>query len=865
MTLSTLIYKQGLVKPALDAGGSIHPLIIPAELTNGTGLMNPSIFKNGNTLLVNIRHVNYTLYHSENKKFQHRYGPLQYLHPENDIHLRTWNYVAVLNDDLTIRAVSQVDTSKLDVEPIWEFVGLEDARLFNWNNRMYLSGVRRDTTTNGQGRMELSEITVKTNQVREIKRTRIPAPGPDTSYCEKNWMPILDQPFHYVKWTNPTEVVRYDPDTHTTTTVHLNSNSYIPGLPDFRGSSHVIPYGANHYLALIHEVDLFKSEAGSKDAVYRHRFVVWDLDWNLVRYTDSFSFMNADIEFCCGATFVDDDLLLSFGYQDNCAYILKMPKTMLDEFLGMDVAEQEFDWGKIGLNPWFRDTVNAEVFVDDAYERFYPVEPGDVVLDVGASVGPFAWKIAKKNPKHIYCLEPEPDLFRTMQKNLVGAPVTYINRGIGAQDGTNYMVGMYEAHKTDMSDGTDGRMLDTIRFKTLIQDHDISHIDFLKTDSEGGEYEIFNDENLAWITRNVKKIAGEFHLNTPELKARFRKFRDTYLRQMPTHHILSMDYVDIKQNLWCDWFIEHYSAINVYIDNRVALEHKKPWNTWPAATLEITTIVPEKGCVVDCVFCPQRTLEKVYKGQRTMTLDDFKRLIESVPTDVRITFSGFIEPWMNKNCSSMVLYAHERGHPVSIFTTGIGMSVADIESIAHIPFAGNPNGGFTLHLPDSELLARHPITPSYIKTLTWFRDNKHRIQNFGLMSMGADLHPEVKHLFPAPAPSTMWDRAGNLSREKLLKPDLIPLQNRWNKIEHTDGPRTCGCVEHLYHNVLLPNGDVSLCCMDYGLDHIIGNLNTQTYEQVIPKAQTSYDICLHCENGAHPAPQPVKFYVNGVQ
>ena len=867
MTLSSQIYKQGLVKCALDAGGSIHPLIIPAELTNGTGLMNPSIFKNGNTLLVNIRHVNYTLYHSENKKFQHRYGPLQYLHPENDRHLRTWNYVAVLNDDLTIRAVSQVDTSKLDVEPIWEFVGLEDARLFNWNNRMYLSGVRRDTTTNGQGRMELSEITVKTNQVREIKRTRIPAPAPDASYCEKNWMPILDQPFHYVKWSNPTEVVRYDPETHTTTTVHLNPNSYIPGLPDFRGSSHVIPYGKDHYLALIHEVNLFKSEAGNKDAVYRHRFVVWDRAWNMVRYTDSFSFMNADIEFCCGAAFVDDNLLLSFGYQDNCAYILKMPKIMLDKFLGMDGVAQEFDWGKIGLNPWFRDTVNAEIFVDDAYERFYAVEPGDVVLDVGASVGPFSWKVAKKNPQHIYCLEPEPDLFSTMQQNLagIGVPVTLINRGIGARDGTNYMVGMYEAHKTDMSDGTDGRILDTIRFRTLIDQHNISHIDFLKTDCEGGEYDIFNEENFAWISKNVKKVSGEFHLNTPELKARFRQFRDTYLRQMPTHRILSMDYVDIKPNLWCDWFIEHYSAINVYIDNRVALEHKQPWNTWPAATLEITTIVPEKGCVVDCVFCPQRTLEKVYKGQRTMSLDDFKRLIETVPRDVRITFSGFIEPWMNKNCTNMVRYAHERGHPVSVFTTGIGMSVEDAEAIADIPFAGNPNGGFTLHLPDSELLARHPITPGYIKTLTWFRDNQHRIQNFGLMSMGADLHPDIAHLFPAPAPSTMWDRAGNLSREKLLKPDLMPLQHRWNRIEHTDGPRTCGCVEHLYHNVLLPNGDVSLCCMDYGLDHVIGNLNTQSYEQVIPEPQATYNICLHCENGAHPAPQPVKFYVNDVK
>ena len=111
----------------------------------------------------------------------------------------------------------------------------------------------------------------------------------------------------------------------------------------------------------------------------------------------------------------------------------------------------------------------------------------------------------------------------------------------------------------------------------------------------------------------------------------------------------------------------------------------------------------------------------------------------------------------------------------------------------------------------------------------------------------------------------MWDRAGNLSREKLLKPDLMPLQHRWNRIEHTDGPRTCGCVEHLYHNVLLPNGDVSLCCMDYGLDHVIGNLNTQSYEQVIPEPQATYNICLHCENGAHPAPQPVKFYVNDVK
>ena len=115
MTLSQQIYQNGLTKPVIAAGGTINPLIIPAELTNGTGLMNPSIFIDGDRILVNLRHVNYTLWHSENKKFEHRYGPLQYLHPENDRHLRTWNYLLTMNPDMTIATTQAIDTSAHDV------------------------------------------------------------------------------------------------------------------------------------------------------------------------------------------------------------------------------------------------------------------------------------------------------------------------------------------------------------------------------------------------------------------------------------------------------------------------------------------------------------------------------------------------------------------------------------------------------------------------------------------------------------------------------------------------------------------------------------------------------------------------------
>jgi len=37
------------------------------------------------------------------------------------------------------------------------------------------------------------------------------------------------------------------------------------------------------------------------------------------------------------------------------------------------------------------------------------------------------------------------------------------------------------------------------------------------------------------------------------------------------------------------------------------------------------------------------------------------------------------------------------------------------------------------------------------------------------------------------------------------------------------------CYRGLQYNVLLPNGDVLQCCMDYGLQHVLGNLNHCDY------------------------------------
>jgi len=321
-----------LSKISLENGGFLKPLLLPTASIVGPSLCNPSVFVQENEeVLVNLRNINYVLYHSEKNKYEHSWGPLCYLHKENDLRLATNNILCKLDKNLDIKSNNIINTSSLDETPLWEFVGLEDGRLVNWHNKLYLSGVRRDTTTHGQGRMELSELSVAENNVVEISRARIPAPGNNESYCEKNWMPVLDQEYTYVKWTNATEVVKFDPINKTCNTIFLKEYKQLY-TNDLRGGSQVIPYKDN-YLAVVHESNLYKSEAGKKDATYRHRFVLWDKNWNLINLSDTFSFMDAKIEFCCGLAEYRDKLLLSFGFQDNASYLLGFPKKLLGKYL----------------------------------------------------------------------------------------------------------------------------------------------------------------------------------------------------------------------------------------------------------------------------------------------------------------------------------------------------------------------------------------------------------------------------------------------------------------------------------------------------------------------------------------------------
>jgi FkbM family methyltransferase len=217
---------------------------------------------------------------------------------------------------------------------------------------------------------------------------------------------------------------------------------------------------------------------------------------------------------------------------------------------------KNFDWGD--STEWFINTIGNEIFEKKIYEKFFTVKENDIVLDLGASIGPFSYSILDKNPKHIYCVEPSLSQTKTLEKNLLGYPITIINKGISNKEGKD----IFDSYGDEID-----KSASSVSFKKIVSDYNIEKINFLKTDCEGGEYHVFNIENINWIKNNVKRIVGEWHLNTDELKKEFRIFRDVYLNIFKNHEIYAVDGVNIKWDLWNEHFIEYYNEVIIYINN----------------------------------------------------------------------------------------------------------------------------------------------------------------------------------------------------------------------------------------------------------------------------------------------------------
>ena len=241
-------------------------------------------------------------------------------------------------------------------------------------------------------------------------------------------------------------------------------------------------------------------------------------------------------------------------------------------------------------------------------------------------------------------------------------------------------------------------------------------------------------------------------------------------------------------------------------------------------TMEITTI---SHCSVMCTFCPQITLKKAYgNNEKTMSLNSFSKFLSKIPQYIDIHFAGYSEPWLNPEATDMLELTLLNNHNVSIYTTLAGMSVEDANRVIELCTKHTKQiKTLVLHLQDKNKNMRGlKITEEYKQILKLFVNfkNTNTLELFQIMTMDKEnnFDKEILEIIDKPTFNFIpLSRAGNLNG---------------NKVEYVDSPKHsepiyCGKTPYYNKNVLMPNGDVALCCMDYGLQHVIGNLNDQDY------------------------------------
>lgn len=332
----------------LMGGATVTPLDIDIHDPMWPGYCNPSIMwdeKDQNFKMI-IRNVNYVLHGATDfTKNWSNWGPVYYSIPvEDGRNLKTQNFIGVNKDPSHEPWEFQlIKTNKYT--PIWEFQGEEDARIIRWDNKLYTTGVRRDDNREGRGRMELMHLSE--NGFQEISRVKVGAVN-ENSYCEKNWMPIKDMPFHYVQLANPTVVVKTDPKTGKTyEVVHKDR---VEGMIDenfdlLRGSSQVVRWG-DYWIALVHTCEMWWTSSERKFAKYCHVFVVWDNDWNIIKMSPLFNFANYGVEFTCGLEYHDGKFYIPFAIEDNFVFLMIADENIIRNFIDNDESVKYADTKK---------------------------------------------------------------------------------------------------------------------------------------------------------------------------------------------------------------------------------------------------------------------------------------------------------------------------------------------------------------------------------------------------------------------------------------------------------------------------------------------------------------------------------------
>ena len=205
----------------------------------------------------------------------------------------SFNKIIILDNYFNIVSEILLETDYI----ISTYIGIEDIRLFNFNNKIYFIGSAYNSNEQKikivSGEYQLGENKFSYKYISPSFQT--------TNNWEKNWVFLNNNNSLNViyKWY-PIQICKINYETQMLDLLEEKSN--IPNFfSKFRGSTNGLEFD-NKIFFITH---FHRNYLNKKN--YLHVFVVFDKNMNLLGYSEPFNFENLLVEYCIGLELTDNN------------------------------------------------------------------------------------------------------------------------------------------------------------------------------------------------------------------------------------------------------------------------------------------------------------------------------------------------------------------------------------------------------------------------------------------------------------------------------------------------------------------------------------------------------------------------------
>jgi hypothetical protein len=190
------------------------------------------------------------------------------------------------------------------------YVGIEDARIFKYSNKLYYIGSAFNENTNTIA-ITSNEYILNTNNTKfQMNKTIIIPSFYDYIRVEKNWCFVeYNKQMCFIYNWYPLTICQID----------NNNKLNILETKDIKDEFFKNVKGSTSGVLFNNEIWFILHKTINND--YLHFFAVFDVNMNLLRYSNLFKLNKCKIEYCIGLIINNDTTILSFSSLDTSIFI----------------------------------------------------------------------------------------------------------------------------------------------------------------------------------------------------------------------------------------------------------------------------------------------------------------------------------------------------------------------------------------------------------------------------------------------------------------------------------------------------------------------------------------------------------------